>query len=266
MSPFFYHRAPNFSIDPDSPIAPKLGSIFSNLDKLTSPLNQHDSISIPGDLINANEADNFQDTVGRNVKANIGVHAELAQGLPLSGNIIFSSSKDKNYVYKCSNLKTTEFDPTDEYILQCLHASQRVQNYIQDSFVGRKKIYMITGLKTATNFSMTLTKNMEQGPTLNITADGTTHGIPASGGPQMDFTAGTFRDLASGKSPQIVFAYRAIKIRPRHDGAVGYRDIKGGQYSLDKDEDEDEGWTIEGLDADDLAEEPSEAVKVEVEG
>ena len=264
MSPFFYHRAPNFSIDPDSPIAPKLGSIFPNLEKLTSPLNQHDSISIPGDLINANEADDFHDTVGRKITANIGVHTELAQGLPLSGNIIFSSSKDKNCVYKCSNLKTTEFDPIEEYILRCIHASQRVQNYVQDCFRGRKKIYMITGLKTATNFSMTLTKNMEQGPTLNITADGTAHGIPVSGGPQMDFAAGTSRDLASGKSPQIVFAYRAIKIRPRRDGTVGYKDIKGGQYSLDKDEDEDEGWTIEGLDADDLAEEPSEAVKVEV--
>ena len=79
----------------------------------------------------------------------------------------------------------------------------------------------------------------------------------------MDFTVGTSRDLASGKSPQIVFAYRAIKIRPRRDGTVSYKDIKGGQYSLDE-EDEDKSWTIEGLDADDLGEEPSEAVKVEV--
>ena len=47
---------------------------------------------------------------------------------------------------------------------------------------------------------------------------------------------------------------------------MGYKDIKGGQYSLDEDEDEDEGWTIEGLDAEDLAEKPSEAVKVEVVG
>lgn len=265
MPPKFYHRAPNFDIDPDSPIAPKLGSIFPNLKKLTSPLNQHDIIPISADLINApSGAEGFQDTVRANITANIGVNAELAQGLPLSGNLIFSSSKDKKYVYKCANLKTTEFDPIDEYVLQCIHASQRVQDYIQNCFVGRKKIYMITGLKIATNFSMTMTENTEQGPILNVTADGTGYGVPVSGGPQMDLTVGTSRDLTSGTSAQIVFAYRAIKIQPGYDGTVGYKDIKGGLYSVDDDEDEDEGWTIDALDADDLGEEHSDTIKVEL--
>ena len=267
MSPLYYHRAPNLNIDPDSPIAPKLGSIFANLNKLTTPLNQHDTIPIPAELINTSGAQDFQDSVGRNIEVNTGVHAELAQGLPLSGSIILSYSKDKRNVYKCSNLVTTEFDPTSEYVLDSIHAAQRVQEYIQESFVGRKKVYMITGLKTATDFSMTLTTKVEKGPTLFITADGTAQGIPASGAWQMDLTVGTSRDLALGTSPRIVFAYRAVKIRPKSDGSVAYKDIRGGLYGLmdeDGDEDRDEGWTVEGLNTEDFGEEAPEAVRVEV--
>ena len=59
ISPFFYLQALDFNINPNSAMAPKLGNIFSNLKKLTSPLNLHNSISIPGDLTNANKADDF---------------------------------------------------------------------------------------------------------------------------------------------------------------------------------------------------------------
>ena len=264
MSPLFYHRAPNLSINPDSQIAPKLGSIFPNLKKLTGPLNQQDTVSIPADFLNSSSAENFQDSVTRNVKASIGVHAELAQGLPLKSDIIFNSSKDKNHIYKCSRLETTEFDPTHEYILQCIHASTRVQNYIQDCFVGRKKVYMVTGLKIAEDFSLTISQGTEWGPSLDVTADGIVHGVPASAGPQLDLSVGTSRDLAFGDSPRIVLAYRAVRIRPRHDGTVGYKDIKGGAYGLGGGEDEDTEWVIEGLEADEFPGETLETVKVEV--
>jgi hypothetical protein len=182
------------------------------------------------------------------------LHAELAQSLAGNGELVYGFAKDKKITYRCSHLDTQEFAVNKDYIVQSIHASQRVQNYIQDSFVGSKIVYMITGLKVATDFSMSKTESSEHGPRLKVGLDATAFGVPASGGPQGDLTLGRARELASGRSPKVVFAYRAIKIWPQRDGDVKFKDISGGQYSLDKDADaEEDDWAVKDMDDDDRA-------------
>jgi hypothetical protein len=262
--PHYYFRTPNFDINPDSLIAPRLGSIFSNLRRLTGPLNQHDRLSIPSDLTNDNETHDFTDARAKNVQGHVGLHGELAQSLAGSGELIYGFAKDTTITYFCSRLDTEEFAVDKDYIVQSIHASQRVQHYIQDSFMGNKTVYMITGLKVATNFRMTKTESSTHGPTLKVGADATALGFPASGGPQGDLQMDTSTELSSGPSPKVVFAYRAIKIRPKSDGDVKFKDISGGQYSLDNDHEDEDDWTAEDMDENDRATIFPESVSLEV--
>lgn len=239
-------------MSPDSGIAPKLGSIFPNLKKLTDPLNLNDRIPIPSELQNNSEKTNFNDTIGSSVKGGIGLNASPLQILGAGGSLLYSFANDGKRTYHCDLLETLEFQPGKEYVVESIKKSQHVQNYIQRPFPGPKKVYMITGLKIATGFTMTEVKNSNHGPKLEVTVDSTQFGVPLEGGPQVELEFGRSRDLSQGGSSKIIFAYRAIKIRPRSDGTAKYDEISGGLYGLG-DEDDGPDWEIEAMDEDAIA-------------
>ncbi len=115
-----------------------------------------------------------------------------------------------------------------------------MQDALQDRvFFGSRRVYMITGLKIATGFSRSSTSSAEHGPQLKVAVCGTGFGVPVTGGPEVGLTFSASRAASHGPaSSKIVFAYRAIKISPKGDGRVKYKDLSGGRYGLD-DEDED---------------------------
>lgn len=111
--------------------------------------------------------------------------AEVVQGLLSSGELIYTFARDKGYVYRCARLETVEFTPNEGFVDNCIKASQRVQRFIADSFLGHKKVYIITGLKIATGFILKTTIGKEQGLSLQIGLDASAVGIPAQAGPQL---------------------------------------------------------------------------------
>jgi len=254
MPKYYYHRSPTLNINPASPAAPKLGSIFSSLRRLTNPLNQDDYVSIPTHLTTSDTLLDFSETSNARVEISGGLSAEAAQGLLGSGELIYTFARDKGHVYRCARLETAEFDPDERFVDDCIKSSQRVQSFIADSFLGNQKVYMITGLKIATSFSMKTTTSSEHGPTLQVGFDATALGIPAQVGPQAGFVAGQHREVVHGPLLEdIVFAYRVVKVSPKRNGKFGLKNISGGQYSVaDKEADKEEGWHVEGTELDDI--------------
>lgn len=268
MPPYFYFRAPTFDISANSPTAPKLGSIFSSLRRLTGPLNQDDYVSIPASLTNESAKPDFTDVVGKSINGAAGIYANIAQGIAGSGDLVYAFAKDKTSIFQCELLETLEFEPNVEFIANCIASSQRVQNFIDDSFLGNKRVYMITGLKVATGFSMTTLKSSEHGPMLRIGFNSTALGIPVESGPQLELRVGSSRAIFHGKSTsKIIFAYRAIKISLRRDGRPKYKDVSGGQYNLgsDNSDEEDQLWDIEQIDEQGILKEFPESVLIIVE-
>ncbi|KAI9147009.1 Major intracellular serine protease [Paramyrothecium foliicola] len=241
MGRLYYFEAPNFSINPSSDIAPRLGSIFSDLETLTGPLNQHDHLSIPSNLIN-NSADlGFNEMRGQGLEGAMGLTAEVAQGIGGSGSFIYSFARDRNVVYNCERLETLEFKPDDAFASECILASQNVQSFLANSFVGRKRVYMVTGLKIATGFSRTVTAEKSHGPSLRIMADFTPMGAPVQAGPEVGLEFANSRIIGHEKTlNKIVFAYQVICIKQKRDGRVKSRRKAGGKYSTDKDDSDDD--------------------------
>ena len=266
MPAYYYFRAPTFDISPESPTAPKLGSIFSSLKRLTGPLNQYDHVSIPPDLRNESAKSDFSDTIGKKIEGHAGVYADSTIGVG-SGDLVYGFAKDKKSVYCCKLLETEEFEPNEDLVAQCINASQRVQNFIAESFLGNKRVYMITGLKIATGFSTMASESSEQSPKLKIGFNAAAFGVPIEGGPQIDLTFGGSREVSHGRSlSKIVFAYRAIKISPRSDGRPKYKDIRGGQYSLgDGNSEEKQAWEVEAMGEEDRVWEFPESTLIAIE-
>src|SRR5687768_17589178 len=125
MPKLYYFRAPNFDISPDSPTAPRLGSIFPNLKRLTRPLNLSEYVTIPSNLVNSSVKTGFTDTSSKKIQASGGVFAEVALGVG-SGEIIYGFAQDKKNTYACELLETEEFDPTVEFVQECINSSKNV--------------------------------------------------------------------------------------------------------------------------------------------
>jgi hypothetical protein len=242
----YYFRAPTFDIAPDSPIAPKLGSIFSSLKRLTGPLNQYDPVPIPFDSKNENAIENFTNDIRKGATGQVGVTSNVLQGLMGSLDLIYGFKKDTKLVYHCEILDTQEFEPNKAYVTECIQASQQVQDFINEAFVGGKNVYMITGLKIATGFTIKESTDSQQGPKVKVGVDATAMGSPVGGGVQVDLKFNNTRYI-SGYSSKVVFAYRAIKISLRGD-RMKYKDIGGGLYELDHENEDALEWDTENVD------------------
>lgn len=272
MPKLYYFQAPTFTINPESDIAPKLGSIFSNLDRLTGPLNQSENAYIPVNLTNQSASTDFRETVSKGVEGAVGLNANIAQGIAGTADVMYAFARDKKNVYRCELLETMEFEPTKEFIVDSITASQRVQKTLNNALPGMKRVYMITGLKIATGFSTSTSKETQHGPMLKVGVDATAFGIPAEAGPEVEFATTNARTISQGPSVnKIVFAYRVVRIRQKRDGQPKWGYKSGGKYGMDEEdsddeEEEEDAWDVEPLDEGDVGKDFPDAVAVKVEG
>ncbi|ROW15184.1 hypothetical protein VPNG_03033 [Cytospora leucostoma] len=269
MGKLYYFQAPSFDIDPDSEIAPKLGSIFPNLHMLTAPLNQDDYVSVPEHVKNRSVLTHFAETVDQSLQAEASVGTNVLQGSTGSIDVIYAFARNKKNIYSCSQLETLEFAPTQEFVNECITASPGVQAFIENSIVGRKRVYMITGLKIATGFTMSSTKATQHSPQLRFAANAMLTGVPLDTGLGLQFDAANSRTVESGQTVnRIVFAYRVIRIKLSWDGLARYKYRSGGRFAVDdgSDEDREDKWVLMPLDAEDRPRDFPDSVQVEQRG
>lgn len=268
MGKLYYFQAPSFNINPDSQTAPKLGSIYSHLDRLTGPLNQEDFVSIPENLKNQSTVLRFDETTGHRLEVRGGLSASFGQGLVGAADLIYALSRNKNNVYSCRELETVEFEPTPQFVADCVTASHRVQSFLQDGLVGYRRVYMITGLKIATGFTMSSTTEVQHNPKLKISGSAALTGVPVDGGPELEIKVDNSRTVAHEQTTnKIVFAYRVIRIKLRGDGSTDFSFRSGGRYGVDdddEDEDEEGKWEIEPLVVEERLNDFPDSVLVEV--
>ncbi|KAI8315822.1 hypothetical protein K4K59_000760 [Colletotrichum sp. SAR11_240] len=271
MGKLYYFQAPNFDVNPESEAAPKLGSIFAKLDHLAAPLNQHERLTIPENLINRNANTDFSEARNRSLQTEIGINVTSAQGIVGSGDLIYAFSQDKDATFSCELLETVEFAPDSEFVTASILASQRVQRFLENSIFGRKRVYMITGLKIASGFSKSIATETQHSPSLKAAVSGAAIGMPVDAGPKLGLTIEQGRTVTHGKTlNKIVFAYKVIRIKVRWDGEARYKYKSGGKYTVDdssddSDEENKGKWVMESLGEDEILKDFPELAKVKIQ-
>ncbi|KAL0936355.1 uncharacterized protein CTRU02_208570 [Colletotrichum truncatum] len=271
MGKLYYFQAPNFDINPESETAPKLGSIFSTVDQLTAPLNQNEQLTIPLGLQNQSSITNFTETLDQSFQTEVGFKAITSQSIPFSAELIYAFANNKADAYRCDLLETFEFEPDQKFVSESIAASRRVQNFLENSLFGRKRVYMITGLKIASGFGRSSTKETRHSPSLKVGPSGKALGLPVEASPGLGLAVGRARTVDHGQSVnRIVFAYRVIRIKVKRDGEPTYKHRSGGKYgaeesSDDSDEDDEGKWVLERLEVENLPQEFPNSVRVDIQ-
>ncbi|KAH7073194.1 hypothetical protein FB567DRAFT_537240 [Paraphoma chrysanthemicola] len=263
MSKLYYFQSPRFDINPDEAIAPKLGSMFRNLDRLTDPLNKFNESFIPESLQNRSTNDDFKEKTQSGIVTSLGLNVNALQGLAGTVDAVYTIARDKQNIYSCEKLETIEFEPDDEYIHSAISASQRVQECLDRAMPGRKRVFMVTGLKIATGFRSSTSKETTHGPSLAVGLDGAALGVPAEAGPEIALESSKARVVSHGRTQnRIVFAYRVVKIKKKWDGEADWKHKSGGKYSLD--DKQGEQWEMEYLKEEDIWKEFPDLIPVKV--
>jgi hypothetical protein len=242
-----YFLAPNFDIAPP-PTGPLfLGSI------VTDPRNPSRSLTKENDTTPKTTSIYTSYKEGYSVKRSqmregkVGIWASfLATILGIGANAEASRNHETDEVYNCDRLETEYFQPDDAYIFQALQVL-RVKSYIEKSWF-EKPVYMITGLKIARGAIAESGEGKALGWTAKASVDGTSLGIPVSGGPKLEGKIENKEQISWKGSSDFVFAYQVIKIKSKRKDLTFKEEAynKGALYNDDDDVVKDE-TTVDGL-------------------
>jgi hypothetical protein len=161
-----------------------------------------------------------QGTVKNSKEWSIGLFATFIQVITLGGEASVSSKSSTQIDYSCELMTTHQFAPSLNYISKAAE-DPRVKEHLKMGGIGAKA-FVITGIKTVENVTITTSEETEREQTLQIGVD-----IPPAQitlGPK-----GTYKSTKSNQSTRtiegpIVFAFQVEKIRVSRKGNVSHKE------------------------------------------
>ncbi|KAI9692087.1 MAG: hypothetical protein M1820_009522 [Bogoriella megaspora] len=145
----------------------------------------------------------------------------LAKISGLGGEASTNASRNLDDVWKCDELETRYFEPSDDFISGALF-SEIVTIYTGNRWW--KSVYMITGLKIAKGATIETTVDHSHESKGKVGIDGTLVGAPVSAGPDGRYEHKKRRATRFGTNSDIVIAYRLLKITPKNHNAFKTED------------------------------------------
>jgi hypothetical protein len=218
-----YFIAPTRDSPPDGPI--QLGSIISIPSEADEPINRNAPSQIPEASIFKHEERGYSFTKDRTTGGRLGIWASfLMQVLGIGGDIGVNASNGRNDEWACTTLKTCWFTPTTDYIKKSIQ-DPGVEEFLVENkvYLGRQKVYMITGLKVAYGASATVKLAKERGVNLHLGVDGTNSGVPISAGPDIGVQERTEEKESFEDADPFVFAFRLRQINIKSADEVEHK-------------------------------------------
>ena len=160
-----------------------------------------------------------------------GLWGSFLQILGAGGDINFIHEVYDTSMYQFDRLETQTFWPTEEYVKASVTATP-----VQD-LLRRKRyfqnIYMVTSIKIAFGASVAHSVLRNRGVCVQAGVDGTSVGIPLSGGPRGDLTWGEIQSSSLQRDDGFVFAFRLREIcYTKRRGLRQKEYVKGAFFGL----------------------------------
>lgn len=203
-----YFLAPTRDSPPSGPIA--LGNIIASPKLAEMPISSALPIDQSVMSISKYHESNWELMHEKHRSGSIGVWGSFLQMLGAGGDVNFIHDISDARTYHFDRLETHTFWPTEEYVKASVTAKP-----VQD-FLRRKRfyhnIYMVTSIKIAYGAVAVRSVLQNRGVCIQLGVDGTTVGIPISGGPQGELGWGTTESSSFQRDSGFVFAFRLREI------------------------------------------------------
>ncbi|KAJ5610789.1 hypothetical protein N7510_007508 [Penicillium lagena] len=197
-------------------------------------------------------------TAKRTKSWSAGLFATFLHVVSVGAGALFSSDSTIQVDYSCHSMTTRRFTPSLAYITKAAEDPE-VKNYLDIGGLGAK-VFMITGIKTVSNVTITTIEEKTKETRGYIGAE-----IPAAGvsiGPKGSHNSSNYSKHTRTIEGPIVFAFEVEKIRVNLKGRVVHKEYVDGAMlakkdidtetvlertgpDLDEDEEDDLGVTVQ---------------------
>lgn len=201
-----YFLAPSWDLKPEE-VA--LGSVVADFTCPQRALSTHDLPSHIDTQIHIQEQP-ISGSVRTERKWSVGIFAtfiQVASGLDIS----YSDLKSMEIKYSCASMKTQRFMPSSAYIDQAAK-DNAVRNYLEIAGLGAK-VFVITGIKTASQIEITTTHEKQHEATEKLGLD--MAAVQLSVGPKASCNTSKNNSHTTMVKGPIVFAIQVGKLRLR---------------------------------------------------
>ncbi|ORY04780.1 hypothetical protein BCR34DRAFT_572489 [Clohesyomyces aquaticus] len=219
--PATYFLAPSWDINPDEV---SLGSVIANvktpnraLSAATLPSLIHPPISLP------KEERPFSGIARKSREWTAGLFSTFVQVITFGGELSVSSNTAVAVEYSCELLATQRFTPSPEYLAKAVGDPGVIDHLKMGGL--REKVFMITGIKTVHNATITTTE--EAGKEINVQLGVEVPAVDVTVGPKLSHKSSDYRQTTRMIEGPIVFAFEVEKLRVNRKGKV-----KHGEYIL----------------------------------
>ncbi|KAI8948470.1 hypothetical protein F4801DRAFT_557008 [Xylaria longipes] len=215
-----YFLAPSWDIKPEEVV---LGSVIANLNSPHTPLSAP-SLSMQIDTtVHAEE----QPASGSAKKARewtVGLFSTFLQMFTIGGELSYTSSGVSEIEYDCQTMKTQRFKPSLTYIDK-VASDNGVLAYLKMSGLG-SKAFIITGVKTAKDITLTTTEEQQRGLVGQLGVD-----IPPAQltvGPKGSYNSVQTNTCTTTIAGPVVFAFQVEKLHVTRKGEARSKEYVSG--------------------------------------
>ncbi|KAK3640957.1 hypothetical protein LTR56_011607 [Elasticomyces elasticus] len=219
-----------------------LGDIIASPADPEDHINTTDPPPVPARLIRKPEDEapwNWTKEFARSSSG--GLFASFMQIAGIGGEINITAESKHAEIYDAERMVTEYFVPSARYIEDSL-ADLAVRNALTGPN-RKKRLYMITGLKTAYGATLAIRTMQERGIHAQFGADLTALGAPVTVGPKLGFLKSESDELNAGKK-NFVFGFKLRVLRYKKDQVVHESYEKGALHGVDE-----EGGSVVGVEA-----------------
>lgn len=206
-----YFLAPTWNITLDEVV---LGSIITNPNLPQKPLS---AVAPTTDIpIRQSEETSCPGTAKEATKWGAGLFCAFINAITLGVEVSFSSDWTLQVDYSCECMETRRFTPTLAHITNTV-GDTNVRNYLKMGGLGAK-VFMITGVKIASNITITTTEEKSKETIGQLGVD-----MPATGismGPKVSYSPAKYNTHTRTIEGPIVFAFEIEKVRLNMKGRI----------------------------------------------
>lgn len=166
-------------------------------------------------------------TISSDRSANVGLWAKFLE-IALIGGEASHEEKDK-VTYHVEKLETQLFTPDDDFVSECLEAASVQKHLIGGMF--KEKIYMISGLKTATGIRKESTSSKQQDAHFRAKVSGSMAKVPAKVEVSAAASSLNTNSESFDASADFVYAFRLRQIYYKR-GKIGTKTTEGQFYNV----------------------------------
>jgi hypothetical protein len=160
----------------------------------------------------------------------VGLFASFLSGLAAGGNLSGNLTVKGDFKIEVENLKTSMFDPSNEYLKETLHLPRNIAFLTKEKKVTQS-LYIITGVKTAYGATVTRSRTRKWGAEGDVSVSPNVPGLEV--GPKGSYTQSIKATETVQGPTDFVFAFRLNKVHysRRKKKITMKKHIRGAIYS-----------------------------------